>query len=445
MKAWMAVALAAALMAGSAKGADRRKLETLQAPPPADIRSLPIGAPIRAIRIARVVVQLKPEPWALIRDLNNARPGRLVTWSSGEQEVKTSVVSGIFNEEIAKAGGKPSGSSEDLFSQDPGTDLLLGVKVGEMAGNLCQYCNSFLGPMLNAKWHGIVTMSAHWEIYSTLDRSVVATIDTSGGFASPRDGLDGEPDRLINEAFRDNVRRLISSEAFRRVVTTPIAGSHLATPPRDPITLRSAAQAHGVSDDSKSVAVVFAGDGSGSGFVISDDGYLLTNQHVVVGSKYVKLKWSDGKESLGEVIRTDARRDVALVKADAGGRPALALRSGPVQQGETVFVIGSPLGEQYQNTMSKGIVSALRTEQGQSYIQSDAMVNHGSSGGPLLDEKGRVIGLTDLGHIENGQPVGLNFFIPIDDALRVLGLTAPAAPVVQQAATTPPAGATKKH
>src|SRR6185437_11851939 len=123
----------------------------------------------------------------------------------------------------------------------------------------------------------------------------------------------------------------------------------------------------------------------------------------------------------------DSKRDVALVKADVHGRSPLELRPGPVQQGEPVYAIGSPLGEAQQNTMTKGIVSATRVRDGLSYIQSDVAVTHGNSGGPLLDEKGRVIGLTESGLAPDGSPIGINFFIPIGDALRALALTLPAA------------------
>ena len=102
-----------------------------------------------------------------------------------------------------------------------------------------------------------------------------------------------------------------------------------------------------------------------------------------------------------------------------------------------MFAIGSPLGAQFQNTMSKGIVSALRNQQGLAYIQSDVMVNHGSSGGPLLDETGRVIGLTASGQTVNGAPVGINFFIPIDEALKTLNLTAPPDAPVSEAERRP--------
>jgi S1-C subfamily serine protease len=289
-----------------------------------------------------------------------------------------------------------------------------------MEGRFCRSC-AFSA---HKRWIGAVVMGARWEVYSTLERKVVATIETSGGFNAPKGGLDGEPDRLINEAFRDNVRRLIASEDFRRVITTPLAtASATAAAPAAIISLPRDTTHLTAAQATTAVAVVFAADGSGSGFLISSDGYLLTNHHVVGVSKYVKLKWSDGSETLGEVIRGDSRRDVAIIKADTHGRGSLDIRLGAVQQGETVFAIGSPLGDRFQNTMTKGIVSGIRTEAGQTFIQSDVMVNHGSSGGPLLDEKGRVIGLTVSGQAPNGDPIGLNFFIPIGEALKALSLS----------------------
>ena len=95
-------------------------------------------------------------------------------------------------------------------------------------------------------------------------------------------------------------------------------------------------------------------------------------------------------------------------------------------QGETVYAIGSPLGEALQNTMTKGIVSANRVQGGQAFIQSDVAVTHGNSGGPLLDEKGRVIGITDWGIGSDSGNLNLNFFIPIGEALKALALTPPA-------------------
>jgi serine protease Do len=403
----------------AARAADENILRNLQAPPPAAITALPTV--VRSVKFARVVVHLKPEAWALVRNRTDGLPEHLVSWKEGSQEVKPTVVSAIFNEEIQRAGGKTDADS--VFSPEQ-ADVLVGVGITEMLGKFCQgACRTML--LTELRWRGTVKMTARWELYSPLDRRVLATVETSGGFETPKSGIEGDPDWIINEAFRDNVRRLIASEEFRRVVSSPIGPDAAAQKPpesRPPTTLALPKTPASLPRASTSVALIFSNEGSGSGFLVSDDGLLLTNHHVVGGSMYVKLKWADGKETLGEVIRSDARRDVALVKTDPGGRSALALRLGAVQQGETVFAIGSPFGEQFQNTMSKGIVSAMRTVGGQSLIQSDVMVNHGSSGGPLLDEKGRVIGLTVSGHAPNGDPVGLNYFIPIDDALKALSL-----------------------
>jgi serine protease Do len=447
MRNWTWLAVGLAMAATSARSADEKTLQNVIAPAPAAASSLPAGHTARAVKLVRVVVQLKPEPWALVTlgghpegDVLVPQASRLVSWQQGQEEVRASTFSDIFADEFRQAGGAANQNADSLFSEGSAADLQLAVKITEMEGRFCRGC----GWHVSNKWTGAVVMTARWELYSSLDRKVVAAVETSGGFTAPKAGLDGEPDRLINEAFRDNIRRLFASEDFRRVVTAtagPVAPGSL-TPS---IALAALRTQRSVGEAPKSVAVVFAAEGSGSGFLISDDGLLLTNDHVVAGSKYVKLKWSDGAESLGEVVRTDRRRDVALVRADAKGRLPLALRTGEANQGETVYAIGSPLGEALQNTMTKGIVSANRVQGGQAFIQSDVAVTHGNSGGPLLDEKGQVIGITDWGIGSDSGNLNLNFFIPIGDALRALGLTAAPAAAPVQAAAAPPARAARKR
>jgi serine protease Do len=167
--------------------------------------------------------------------------------------------------------------------------------------------------------------------------------------------------------------------------------------------------------------VIFAGDEMGSGVLISSDGYILTNQHVAKGPGHVRIRWADGGETDGEVVRSDAHRDVALIKvAAAKGRP-LAIRRTPVDLGETVYAIGTPMSDAYQNTVTRGIVSATRKLDGQSFIQSDAGATHGNSGGPLVDEKGAVVGLADL-TVDASNGSTINFFIPIGEALEALAL-----------------------
>jgi serine protease Do len=122
------------------------------------------------------------------------------------------------------------------------------------------------------------------------------------------------------------------------------------------------------------------------------------------------------------VVRADKRRDVALIKADPRGRQPLRLQTQAPQPGDTVFAIGAPLEKELQSTVTRGVASANRIRDGFSYIQSDVTVNHGNSGGPLLNDKGEVLGLTEMGLAPNDTPVGLNFFTPISDALAFLSL-----------------------
>jgi S1-C subfamily serine protease len=168
------------------------------------------------------------------------------------------------------------------------------------------------------------------------------------------------------------------------------------------------------------VLTVFSGDGMGSGFLVSRDGYVLSNQHVVGDATQVKLRWADGTETVGEVVRSDRRRDVALIKTDPRGRAPLAVRRDSVQPGDTVFAIGTPLDAKLQNTVTRGVVSGTRILDGFNFIQSDVAVTSGNSGGPLLDEKGAVVALTVAGYTPRGFSENINLFIPIGDALNFL-------------------------
>jgi len=429
--AWLAVALAFA--SGTARSADYKELRRLNAPPPTPVSALPADAKAQPLQFVRIIVQPRNgEAWAvaytsiIVRAEGDNTPAyKMMTWTAGRVQEQTAAYKRVFDEELAKAGFATDGG-DSLFGDVVGANsasMKVGVLVDDIQGRFCVDCPNLFNR------NGVpatVIMNANWEIYSTLERKVIFKTTTHGG-ADYKEKIGASTLPAIYEGFRENVRQLLANADFRKLVTTPAgAGPAVSAPALSPIALQLGTAHLTTGQASSAVAVVFAADGSGSGFLVSNDGYLITNHHVVGGSKYVKLKWADGSETVGEVIRSDSQRDVALLKADAHGRAPLDLQLGPVQQGDPVFAIGSPLGEAQQNTMTKGIVSALRTRDGLSYIQSDVAVTHGNSGGPLLDEKGRVIGITDLGLTSNGTPIGLNFFIPIGDALRALSLTPPA-------------------
>jgi serine protease Do len=160
--------------------------------------------------------------------------------------------------------------------------------------------------------------------------------------------------------------------------------------------------------------------GVGSGFVISADGYIMTNAHVVADADEIYVTLTDKREFKGKVIGADQRTDVAIVKIEANGLPALRMGDvGRLKVGEWVVAIGSPFG--LENTVTAGIVSAKQRETGDflPFIQTDVAVNPGNSGGPLLNLRGEVVGINSQIYSRTGTFAGVSFAIPIDEAMRV--------------------------
>lgn len=160
----------------------------------------------------------------------------------------------------------------------------------------------------------------------------------------------------------------------------------------------------------------------GSGFVVSPDGFILTNAHVVKDADTINVRFSDHSEKPAKLIGLDERTDVALVKVEATGLRTVVLGdSDKLEVGEWVVAIGSPFGLEY--TATQGIVSALgRSLPGDNYvpfIQTDAAVNPGNSGGPLINTRGEVIGINSQIFTQSGGYIGLSFAIPIKLAARV--------------------------
>ena len=162
--------------------------------------------------------------------------------------------------------------------------------------------------------------------------------------------------------------------------------------------------------------------GVGSGFIISNDGYILTNRHVVAEADIVTVRLNDKREFRAKVIGHDSRTDVALLKIDAKELPTVPIgNTGRIRVGEWVVASGSPFG--FENTVTAGIVSAvnrvLPDENFVPFIQTDAAVNPGNSGGPLFNMRGEVIGINSQIYSRTGGFMGLSFAIPIDVAIDV--------------------------
>jgi serine protease Do len=162
--------------------------------------------------------------------------------------------------------------------------------------------------------------------------------------------------------------------------------------------------------------------GIGSGFIISSDGYILTNAHVVADAAAVTVKLTDRREYTARVVGVDRHSDVALIKIPATGLPAVHFGDlSKIRPGQWVIAIGSPFG--YENSVTAGVISGTaRTLPDENYvpfIQTDAAVNPGNSGGPLFNLDGEVIGINSQIYSRTGGYMGMSFAIPIDLALNV--------------------------
>lgn len=168
-------------------------------------------------------------------------------------------------------------------------------------------------------------------------------------------------------------------------------------------------------------------EGAGSGFVIDPRGYVLTNNHVVEGAENIQVTLGDRSHYVARLIGTDPRNDIALLKVDPKGKSIAALVLGDsmnLQVGQSVIAIGNPFG--FSGTLTKGVISALgRTVQtGETSaidqaIQTDAAINRGNSGGPLLNSRGEVIGINTAIFTPSGTTAGIGFAIPINMAKRI--------------------------
>ena len=194
-------------------------------------------------------------------------------------------------------------------------------------------------------------------------------------------------------------------EFFRRFFGQPLPGTPRQAPrPNRPQQPQEEARPRGV----------------GSGFILTNDGYVMTNAHVVDGASEVLVTLPDKREFKARLIGADKRTDVAVVKIDATGLPAVKVGDiSKLRVGEWVMAIGSPFG--LENTVTAGIVSAKQRDTGDylPFIQTDVAINPGNSGGPLINMRGEVVGINSQIYSRSGGFMGISFSIPIDEAIRV--------------------------
>jgi len=226
----------------------------------------------------------------------------------------------------------------------------------------------------------------------------------------------------VRQLTMADIEAAIRISGYRETVPEKISDTLVKIPalPRSVIPLSEGTSAL----QAAVVTIKLESGGHGSGFFISRDGYLLTNQHVVQDHKFVTIKLTTGRQMPGEVLRSHKARDVALVKVNESAMNALPLQLEPPDVAAEVYAVGTPQDEKYSTTITKGIVSAYRTDNDLKLIQSDATIHGGSSGGAMVDLFGNVVAISVSGFTMSEKKVGtsINFFIPIADALKFLAV-----------------------
>lgn len=319
---------------------------------------------------------------------------------------------------------KSSGSA----NKDRKDQLHVGVMIKEIATNLCSKSPT--------SWTGEAYVKLFWQVFAPEQQKVVFEATTEGRFQTNDKPLDGQVSAIPTEAFVAAARNLLAEQGFLTAVATPADPALLvAGAPSKPAAegegpklvidgvtpVDGEALTKNITQLRMAMATVFGDVGSGSGFFIGRGGWLLTNQHVVGKAKFVKVRLTTGRELVGEVQRTDAARDIALVKTEPAGIPPMPIRLSDPSIGEDVYALGSPLGDTFNTSLTRGVLSGVREFSAQQYLQSDVAILPGNSGGPLLDKSGQVIGITVMGLGAKGL-AGMNFFVPVTDAIRKLDL-----------------------
>lgn len=419
MRIWGVLLIAVALLSGCATPV--RQAEVRQA------REVPRGADAKPIQFKKVVVKLRRG-----EEIGNNHVGLAcipqgkVEWKGGRVNITDEEFTDAFREELEKYNYPVVGDPNALFD-DPSSwkaELLVAGQVNKLDISVC-YPMAGFGNFKDSKGGAFVRVN--WQIYGQLERKVVYETSTEGSFQSDSSTSFGI-ERSLTNAFAAAVQNLLADEKFHQLVTrNSSAPGSTATPPVEsttPLELKvSTVGAPSLDAARKATVTVFAGGGHGSGFIVSPDGYVLTNEHVVREARFVTVRLANGRETVGDVVRVNTPRDVAVIRLREQNLPAarMAVNYQP-PIGSDVYAIGTPRRESLDITMTRGIVSAYRDERGQKYLQSDVQIHPGNSGGPLVTADGRVVGIAVQGLMAGNASQNLNFFVPIDEAMAALNL-----------------------
>lgn len=350
-------------------------------------------------------------------------PKENLTWKGGKFTLDAEDFTEAFHAEVAEAGYKVAKDANALFgdSSTSKPEILIAANIQTLKANVC-YDSTFLSSSNTSKGEAYVKIE--WHAYSKLDKTVVYSNTTEGTGSVERSFVGGDAMSVV-EAFSQAAQQLLADEKFQTMIA--VAGKSVKNSDikaGEPLTLNPDPLKKIGSNPAEwgnAVATVLNGSGHGSGFLISGN-LMLSNKHVVNALDTVQVKFTNGIQLSGKVIHADLDRDVALIQLDASFPKYFHVSKRTPVIGQDVYAIGSPINEIYSASISKGVISGMRQKDGKSLIQSDVNIRPGNSGGPLVDDEGNLVGIAVSGLVIKNIPQGINFFIPIADALNTLNI-----------------------
>jgi serine protease Do len=335
----------------------------------------------------------------------------------------------IFFDNLTNAGFNVAGDRNRVFGDSDAvvaSDFWVGARITSIRGNFCNAHHWWDGRPLN-KSSGELYMAVEWTIYSGLYEREIHQVETEGYYKLYQPKRRGFG-ITMGHAFANAVDHLATDEGFIKIATRRFdlnrglgLRSHSKSIEIPSRRLYKGSLKSKIDRILSAVVTIKLTGAHGSGFAIAENGLIMTNQHVVAGAKNVKVVLSNGLEVEGKVLRTDARRDVALVKIPVRVPTALPLRTELPSVLEKVYALGSPYAAALKNSVTAGIVNAIRPRylKGLPTIQADVPISGGNSGGPLVDARGNVVGISTAATIHQ-RVQNLNWFVPIGSGLKSL-------------------------
>jgi hypothetical protein len=330
----------------------------------------------------------------------------------------------IARDELHKAHYNLLGGENLLFGDDEAAKARyqLGAQISALRLNIYATANFWTGK-LSETYDG--AMTADWQVYDTLAHKVIYTKTTDITIED-----DTSDTNAVFLMFRKSLRHLLADSSFVAFMTPgnddaqqTAEGSAFNSPLE--LTSFHPGKARALPADFSvlldGVVTIQPGSGFGTGFLITEDGYALTAAHVVSGLKTVPVRLHNGLVLDADVVRVDEGADVALIKLPGTSHKPLELALDAPAVGIDVYAVGDPASEELSSSVSKGVVSGARELAGHKFIQTDASVNPGNSGGPLIGKDGRVLGIVSMKYAGPGFE-GLAFAVPVSEAIAKLNL-----------------------